>query len=273
MTGTEFTVGDDGVFFGPAWRGWDSYHKFAQSVKSDLRYVRSKPSNDFLDEVLASCARRKLVIRKDSIFWRARLGCDSVEVEQTDGEVTAVYEQDRPYGAQGMKPIPNWQSEGRANPRGIPCLYVATTRDTALAEIRPWIGAFSSVAQLKVVRDLNVIDCSKHHEKNAFIKVFGDKTLSREDGIWIAIDRAFATPVGKDVESREYVATQILAELFKSASFDGIVYKSLLSEDGYNVALFNLNDADVINCALFTAKSIMFEFDDQHMQYFVGPSK
>jgi RES domain-containing protein len=40
-----------------------------------------------------------------------------------------------------MKPIPKWQGEGRANPRGIPVLYLATHRETALAEVRPWIGA------------------------------------------------------------------------------------------------------------------------------------
>ncbi|MFZ0569740.1 MAG: RES domain-containing protein [Rhodomicrobium sp.] len=44
-----------------------------------------------------------------------------------------------------MKPIPNWLSEGRANPRGIPYLYLASTRDTALAEVRPWIGSHITV--------------------------------------------------------------------------------------------------------------------------------
>lgn len=273
MSETQFDALGNNDLFGPAWPGWDSYNQFAQSAKSDLRYVRSKSANDFLGQVLASCERRKIVIRKDSIFWRARLGCDSVEVSQTDEDVTAVYEEDRPFAPSGMKPIPNWQSEGRANPRGIPCLYLATTRDTALAEVRPWMGAYSSVAQLKVVRDLNVIDCSKHHANNSFIKVFGDKTLSREDGIWIAIDRAFATPVGRDVESREYIPTQIIAELFKSSGYDGIVYKSLLSETGFNLGLFNLNDADVINCALFIAKSINFDFEDMSNTYFVDSAK
>jgi hypothetical protein len=95
--------------------------------------------------------------------------------------------------------------------------------------------------------------------------------LSREDGIWIAIDQAFATPVGRDVESREYVATQILAELFKSAGFDGIVYKSLLTDEGFNIALFNLNAADVINCGLYSASSIRFNFSESGARYFVAP--
>ncbi|MDE5443202.1 hypothetical protein GWG65_17435 [Bradyrhizobium sp. CSA207] len=52
-------------WFRPTWQGWHSYDQFVQSVKSDLRYVRSPSANGFLDEVLASCLSRKLTIPKD----------------------------------------------------------------------------------------------------------------------------------------------------------------------------------------------------------------
>jgi hypothetical protein len=161
-----------------------------------------------------------------------------------------------------MKPIPNWQSEGRANPRGIPYLYLATTRDTALAEVRPWIGSKISVAQFMIERDLNVIDCSKHHKKE-FIRALKlyDKMLNREDGIWAAIDQAFAQPVTRNDESGQYIPTQIIAELFKREGFDGIQYKSLLSENGLNLVLFNLEDASVVGqTTLCTTDSIRFDF-------------
>ena len=35
---------------GPAWEGWESYNQFAESVKSDLRYVRSNLADGFLAE-------------------------------------------------------------------------------------------------------------------------------------------------------------------------------------------------------------------------------
>lgn len=258
-------------WFGPAWQGWESYSQFARSVRSELRYVRSPATNAFLEEVLGSCASRKVTIPNQRLFWRARLGCEWEDVETTDGEITAVVEEPRPYPAEGMKPIANWLSEGRANPRGIPRLYLATTRDTALAEIRPWIGATISAAQLRVNRELNVIDCSKNHAKGSFLKVIGKSGLTRVDGIWVAIDQAFATPVDRDIESRDYVATQILADLFKAAGFDGIVYKSLLTDDGFNIVLFNLDDADVVYCGLFSAESIRFHFKESGNPYFVRP--
>jgi RES domain-containing protein len=165
-----------------------------------------------------------------------------------------------------MKPIPNWHGEGRANPRGILALYLATTRDTALAEVRPWIGAMISVAQLVTERELNVIDCSKYHKPENFLDIFDDQTKSRADGIWMAIDRAFATPVSKEDEAKDYIPTQVLTDLFKAEGYDGVVYKSLLSDDGYNVALFNLDHAKVANCSLYRLNSIQFKFRDQGTQ-------
>jgi len=255
--------------FGPAFDGWASYNEFETSVESDLRYVRSKASEQFLAEVRASCARRRLVIPQKKIFWRARLGCEYEQVTNTHPDITVVHDEDRPYKQEGMKPIPNWQGEGRANPRGIPFLYLATTRDTALAEVRPWLGVTISVAQLQVERDLHVIDCSKHHSRDSILGIFEDHTKTKEDGIWFAIDRAFATPVSKEDEARDYIPTQIIAELFKSEGYDGIVYKSLLSDDGFNIALFNLDDANVIYCALFKMDSISFGFKETGTEYFV----
>jgi hypothetical protein len=48
-------------FSNPAWFGSESYREFAQSVKNDLRYVRSVSANQFLDEVriIANSSSRK----------------------------------------------------------------------------------------------------------------------------------------------------------------------------------------------------------------------
>ena len=256
--------------FGPAWHGSESYRQFAESVKNDLRYVRSVSANQFLDEVRVSCVHREQLIPQGRELWRARLGCESADFEETDDDITVIVERDEPFGAKEMKPIPNWQGEGRAHPRGIPCLYVASTRETALAEVRPWLGAPISVSRLKINRDLKVILCSVEHKKGSFLKLL-DPSLSRVDGIWIAIDQAFATPVSKEDETREYIPTQIVAELFKSAGYDGLVYKSLLSTDGFNYALFDLNVADVMDSALFGANGMKFNFQYSGLQKVFEP--
>jgi hypothetical protein len=62
--------------FGPAWVGWQSYNDFAESVRTKLRFVRAKLSEQFLADVRASCSTRKVTV--DKAFWCARLRVKSV---------------------------------------------------------------------------------------------------------------------------------------------------------------------------------------------------
>jgi hypothetical protein len=75
------------------------------------------------------------------IFWRAQLGHDWRE-ERQDGEV---FEVQCAHSSQRMKPRRDRAPEGRVNPKGIPCLYLATTKEAAMSEVRPWMGSYISV--------------------------------------------------------------------------------------------------------------------------------
>jgi hypothetical protein len=247
------------VPLGPAGKGFHSYRQFAESVQSDLRFIRSMASDEFLNELKTICVRRHFTVSKGTTFWRARLGSEGRHIVDDPEDPRVVSIEEKPYAPEGMKPISNWLSEGRANPRGIPCLYMATTKETALAEVRPWLETPISLARLSVNQELTLIDCSKRYAKEN-LEIIADPNSSRDDGIWVAIDQAFATPVSKGDEAREYIPTQIVAELFKSANYHGIRYKSMLVEDGFSVALFNLNHADVLDVALSRANSLKFQF-------------
>ncbi len=107
-----------------------------------------------------------------------------------------------PHNPTRMKPIPGQASEGRANPKGIPYLYLATHRDTALAEVRPWIRSLFSVAQFKIVRDLVVVNkelCLRHNGGLTgfweWIRLFAGYSLTEgEDfqSLWAGTCRSFA---------------------------------------------------------------------------------
>lgn len=252
-------TGEDGVNR-DVMNGHIKYGLFAEAVRTKLRYFRDSIGNDVLNTVLATCRDRQLTIPRGDVYWRAQIGCRKELETRGDGDFSWEQEKYRPYDQDRMKPKPNWRSEGRVNPPGMPYLYLASTRDTALAEVRPWIGSILSVAQFKIERALNVIDCAKHHSKKTLRTLVREKTCC-SDGMWIAIDQAFATPVTRDEEGGEYIATQVIAELFKSNGFDGIRFKSLLSEDGYNLALFNLDNAGLLGqTTLYTTASINFRF-------------
>jgi hypothetical protein len=68
-------------------------------------------------------------------------------------------------------------------------------------------------------------------------------------------------------DQADYAPTQILAELFKKAGADGVVYKSNFGEDGFNIALFDPEAADLINCGLFVVESMKLAFAEADQFY------
>jgi len=64
------------------------------------------------------------------------------------------------------------------------------------------------------------------------------------------------------------VPTHILAESLRNHGFDCIVYRSLLNGGGFNVALFEVAAADLMNCGLYKVSSVLFDFELADNPYF-----
>jgi hypothetical protein len=97
-------------------------------------------SMSFCTRSQATSNTRKMDFPSKRFLWRAQLGdhCEEVEI---DGELSS---EQGPLPLARMKPLAHSPHEGRVNPKGIPCLYLTTEKDTAMAEVRPWIGSLSS---------------------------------------------------------------------------------------------------------------------------------
>jgi hypothetical protein len=247
----------------------DSYRRFEQAVTRETRYVYEADVRDFLAAVTETSGTRKDSIEKDSILWRAQRGYTwRTENPGTDEE----FEVPDAFGSERMIPKAEFVSDGRVNPRGIPCLYLASTKEAAMAEVRPWVGSYISLSQFKIMRDVVVVDCTK--DKRLFPnwllhtnpqEIPAEK---REQIAWGEIGHAFSRPVTPDEPVTEYVPTQILAEAFRANGFDGIVYRSLLGA-GLNVALFDCSAAELINGGLYETNAVEFKFDPCSNPYFV----
>ncbi len=85
------------------------------------------------------------------------------------------------------------------------------------------------------------------------------------------MDTGFSWPVTAADDHATYVPTQMVAEVFKQAGYDGIAYRSSCGP-GKNYALFRLEDADLLSCHLFAAKALQYKFSELGNPYFVrGP--
>lgn len=235
---------------------WRSYWKFARTVRTRTRYVYDSGVKTFLDTVLATGHKRVEVIPAAAHFWRAQLGNDWIPIYQ-GGECVA--DEPAPHVRERMKPQKDRSREGRANPKGITYLYLATNRDTALAEVRPWVGSLVSVGQFKMLREVRLVNCTTDGKGHRVYVGREPSPSEREESVWTDIDRAFAEPLNPSDDFADYVPTQIIAELFKANAFDGVAYRSSLGP-GHNVTLFDPDAAELINCFLFEVKGLKFEF-------------
>ena len=237
-----------------AFKSWNSYGDFFREVTRSNRYFYSADVKDFLSNVLETSRSYEKIVKPGENFWRAQLGSDWIE-EGVDDPIQL------PLPPKRMGPLEYQASEGRANPKGISCLYLAADKETAMAEVRPWLHSNISVWQFKPVRDLKLIDCSVHSAEGWKFYWKEPDDQKKEEAVWSSIDRAFSRPITPSDKSSDYVPTQILAELFKSDGFDGIFYKSSLS-NGFNLALFDISAATVGNYALVhRVEEIKFSFD------------
>jgi hypothetical protein len=250
----------------PEFVSWESYTRFARYVRRKGRYVLGDEEKAFLQTVLATIRDRDVTFKAGHFFYRAQHGVVVVDQEDEDGnwigESTWGHDTDR------MKPLPDRAKEGRANPTGIPVLYVGSNIETAISEIRPWIGAEVSVAYCRLLRPLRALDLSVGHGKSSFMgpvfkSVMDGTPLSaadKEKAVWIDIDNAFSEPVTHTDDKADYAPTQILAELFRSHGYDAIGYKSHFGDSddrkGYNIAIFDPDAVEISACAPYRVDTI-----------------
>lgn len=148
-------------------------------------------------------------------------------------------------------------SHGRANPAGIPYLYLGSLPETAAAEIRPHTGEVACVADFtipeikavdlrnprKLVSPFILSDASEIGQLRAdlpFLERLGDE-LTRP-----------VQPAGAAID---YIPSQYLCEFIKKSGFDGVVYRSSVS-DGINLALFDPDQATGGAVSLFNVTKV-----------------
>lgn len=196
---------------------WDS---FVKTIKTDYRYVL--PNKIELDLDLLSYFASE--IKEEEQFYRARIEKDKKLTRKDMG-----------------KPPSKITTPGRANPEGIPYLYVSTDLETTLNESRASmlddvaIGYFTSTQRMTVI-DLSTmlrVSPALLYENDIIqdylvIKPFFEK-LSSE----------LSRPVRARDNRFDYIPTQYVCELIKYIGYDAVKYKSAMKENGINLVVFN----------------------------------
>lgn len=154
-----------------------------------------------------------------------------------------IQETDTAYSANEMGAPPKRRAaHGRANPAGIPYLYIASNPNTAISEIRPHTGEIACVADFLVPKelDLKVVDL-RHPRKTASPFILADENdvaLLRGDIEFLEhLGEELTRPVLPQAAAIDYVPSQYLCEFIKNRGFHGVMYRSSVGT-GVNFALF-----------------------------------
>jgi hypothetical protein len=153
-----------------------------------------------------------------------------------------IQEADAPFTPDQMgAPSKNRASHGRANPAGIPYLYLASTPVTAISELRPHTGEIACVVEVTIPAGLKIVDL-RHPRGTVSPFASIDETavaLLRGDIEFLErLAEELTRPVLPQTAAIAYLPTQYLCEFVKKCGFDGVIYRSSVG-DGVNLALFN----------------------------------
>lgn len=164
-------------------------------------------------------------------------------------------------------PPPSKASAGRANPLGIPYLYLADRIETAIAEVRPWTDAKVYVANFKTNRLIRVlINLGKPASLDPFAVT--QNPIKR----WVLNDLMgiLTTELSKPVDPRkshlDYLPSQFLVEFIRNENeskppLDGVMWPSSANPGGSNIVLFDKNIVSCIGTKATTVFGVETKFD------------
>jgi hypothetical protein len=146
-----------------------------------------------------------------------------------------------PFRAREMgAPPQQLASHGRANPAGIPYLYLASTPLAAISEIRPHTGERACVAEFATKPKLKLVDLRSPRNMVSPFLLAGaiDIGKMRSDLPFLErLGEELTRPVVPQSAAIDYTPSQYLCEFIKKCGFEGVIYRSSVS-DGMNLALF-----------------------------------
>lgn len=152
---------------------------------------------------------------------------------------------------------------GRANPMGIPHLYLAFEEVTALKESRAMQHSYVSLARFEV-KDGNIdfLDLANLAPENPFL-IEDDLIEHLAYGRYLThLGHELSKPTRRSDNQIEYIPTQYLCDFAKSRGVGGVRYGSSLNDQGSNLVLFDDSGVECVEVRLVEVKSteISYEF-------------
>lgn len=209
-----------------------SWSQFSQEIRTQNRYFPGTvPDRKILENMLYE---NITPVMKDVELFRARVISPGQPI--TPGELGA--------------PPADKASPGRANPVGIPYLYLSFDSGTCIYETRVSNHSYVALGTFRAQRDLEVLNLADIEDPDFFdvneIENVKEQTRRISFHRYLtALGDELKRPVRASDHLIDYIPTQYLCELAKSFGLDGVLYGSSLDPNpaGRNLVLFDVTAA------------------------------
>lgn len=197
-----------------------SWETFGLEIKNSNRFfLKEKIDLILLADLLPIFLK---VYSKNKVFYRARISGKEGIIPSEMG-----------------KPPSEKAKAGRANPRGIPYLYVSTDVNTTKYESRSAYRDFITVGKFVLKDTIEVISLVGTQNLRPF-------DLNQQAGAYLVykkyiakLEHELSKPLRGFDNELDYLPTQYLCEYIKSLGYDAIEYGSSINSKGINLAIFN----------------------------------
>ena len=144
---------------------------------------------------------------ENELFYRARYGCINIPGSIDDLPINVT----TPFFRESISAPPISQTKkGRFNREGESYLYLSTTKEACIGELKLDVGQICSVANFKSIKKGNYLDLINNIENDEFFRI---------------LRKLFLFPVHSSNENY-YMFTQIIADVVKKLNYRGIIYPS-----------------------------------------------
>lgn len=202
----------------------ENWSSFKEEIKRENRFFFNNKANlQSLENILPIRS-----YSKGKIFYRSRI---------SDNELG------HPTEKMG-KPPHKLAKSGRANPKGIPYLYLAQSIKTTMYEARATYLDYVCIGRFTLNEDIRVISLRTSYNVSPWTDFSLEEYVKNKPFLDV-LEHDLAKPLRRQDNELDYLPTQYLCEYIKSLGYDGVEYGSSLDEDGINLVVFNDN---VLTC-------------------------
>lgn len=203
----------------------NSWEDFVDALKTKNRFHTHYINLELLERF---CSYIRKPYKAGECFYRCRIST----------------EEGIPMDKMGAPPI-EYTTDGRANAKGIRCLYLGDSAETTIYETRAGVYDFVTVGKFKLKKDIIVVDLKRINQISPFIEELDCLEYAINKEHLNKINNEMGRIMRRSDSALDYIPTQYITDFVKSithnevAEYAGIEYKSVMHENGYNLAIFN----------------------------------